>query len=323
MASKFHYVVLTLYISQIVLGGYLLYSHGYTTYREVTETLIPRQPSPLGILTVSSLNCTVHLGMGIWLFDEGLQKNMIEQFHLIFDVMLTEESSLDEEMFGFQIPYTVELVEEKLEAKGMTEFDREGITIELDYDVQIVENITLVYFTFLPIPGMTDLKIDVYFQWRGGIFQQTSSTYRLYIPIATTQFHVFTEFFSILTYPVNLPPFTGELGVSIYLPADCRVVESIPPISSTSYGSGVPNGGYFPPFRETIQLSLTIEGYPEPLDGHVMSDLIRLDFESRKALDEHNRSLFGSGLWIGVGISNIIAGVYGALLSEMQRRLQK
>jgi len=306
-----------------IVVGLIATAWGLNEYYEATVIITPKTPAPYGILAFSSMNFEIH-DIIIWMDRTFVKDNLID-LHFVFGMSITspldEETSLDEQIFGFQIPYYVELG--KVVARERSGLEPEGITIEIiDEEVHTEGDISIIYVKFIPLAGIEQYEFDVRFNWMNAIIKQTFSTYSLSVPISLSENNTFFEYFSNLNYSVHLPKFSGPFTVNIHLPADCEVREAIPPITREIIHSHPTDGGYSP--DKFLEWSISIENIPNPAPFPI-SEVIRVTFESREELARHDRLLFDSGLWLGIGVSNFISGFYGALryISGMQRRVQR
>jgi len=313
---------LAIIVAPIVLG-LVITAWGLNEFYEATVIITPKTPPPYGILAFSSMNFEIY-DLCIWMDRTFVKDNLID-LHFVFGMLVTspldEETSLDEQIFGFQIPYYVELGEVK--ARGRSELEPGGVTIEIvDEKVHTEGDISIIYVKFIPLTGIKQCEFDVRFNWMNAIIKQTFSTYSLSIPISLSENNTFFEYFSNLNYSVHLPKFSGSFLVNIHLPAYCEVREAIPPITRETIHSHPTDGGYTP--DKYLEWSLSIENIPNP-EPFPISEVIRVTFENREELARRDRLLFDSGLWLGIGISNLISGLYGALryISAIQRRVLK
>jgi len=113
-----------------IVVGLIVTAWGLNEFYEATVVITPKMPAPYGILAFSSMNFEIY-DICIWM-DTFVKDNVIS-LHFVFGTLVTspldEETSLDEQIFGFQIPYHVKLG--KVEARGWSELEPEGVTIEI------------------------------------------------------------------------------------------------------------------------------------------------------------------------------------------------
>lgn len=330
MSSRLRLAVI---ISPIVVG-LIVTAYGLTEYYSATVIITPKTTAPYGILAFSSIFESKIVNLTISTSELDIKGNNVN--FQTFDFRMTTLGGADsgEQIFGFQIPYQVEL--ESFAGGGWYEDGNGMVEIEVvDTDVYMEEDFSIIYLKFIPLPGEPHYIFGCTFLWTGAIIKQTFSTYRLSIPVSTSPANVFLDYFSNLNYSVRPLQFLGSLRATITLPPNFELREAIPPIiGEVWYAERNQETGEveFPP-AQFLVWELIIEGKqvpPPPSDfsreyGEFNSEVVRIDFENLEELAKHNRLHFDSGLWVGIGVSNLIAGGYGILryYSEKPRRMQK
>ena len=298
-----------------ILVGVVATTWGLTEYLDATATITPKPPPTYGVLAFSSLNLSVHSIAG-WVHTVDVGGDRLD-LHLWFRTSvsspLDQETCSCEHVFGFQAPGQAEISSARAWS-GDVEIEI------LTKRVHVENDTSIVHIGFIPSPGLTELDFDIWFIWTGVLSRLTYWTYSLLIPVATTADNVFTDYFLSRGQPTLIPDFSGRFSLSIHLPEDCEVRGAVPPMTHESVHSLRTDGSYSP-IRFYVW-DMEFGSVPSPSWGQPMSEVLSVTFESIEGLSRYNRLLFDSGLWIGIGIANIIGGLLEALryLSGIGRR---
>jgi len=315
VASKLRLAVI---IVPVILGS-IVFAIGFNMRQQTTDVITSRAPPIYGIMPFSSLNFDFDSLRSIfWILNvkNGTIK-ALHDFMVSLPAPLNEDASSGEQIFGFQFPYRVTFILPLTKAKGWSELESDSVPIEIiDKKVHIEEETSIVYLKFTPLQGIKYYDFEFWFYCRDTILQETFSTYTLYIPIQETEKNVFVEYFTSLDWSVHhLDPVEFEhfLETGVWLPQGSQVIDIYPPLTREVIVSG-----------ERMFTWRTIYDYgiePHPQSG---LKVLRIKFEMREDVERHDRLLYESGLFIGIGISNLIAGCYGILryLAEKPGRIE-
>jgi len=303
MPSKFR---LALVFLPVILGVTIL-AIGFDIRQQATDVITPKTPPIYGIMPFSSINFKFEVLHGVfWILN--LNNGTIRILH-DFVVSLPhpsdETASLEEQIFGFQFPYRVFGLRPVTEAKGWSELESDYVPIEIiDQKVHIEGETSIVYLIFTPLPRIRYYDFPMWFYCGDAIIQETFSTFTLYLPIAEAENNIFTDYFSNLNCQVlHLEP--GEQNafeIGVYLPPGNRVIEAYPPITRESMVSD-----------ERMFIWTTSYEFPIEPSHAPASKVLRINFENLAEEERREWLLFESGMLIGIGISEIVTGVYAIL----------
>ena len=177
------------------------------------------------------------------------------------------------------------------------------------------EDISLIYCTFTPVNGVTNYEFNFGFDWKDAIIQRTISTFSISLPIQVSEANVFEEYFfnrNEVVSPILAFDPDSELRLDLSLPNDCEIRE-ISGVQARGENTWYePSNGDFilkQQFSFAFQLG---QIYPKDTTSP-FSQVLRINFESSEELNRHNKTVYYAGMFMGIGISTLISGLYGAL----------
>ena len=329
MASKIRFVITIL---PIILG-LSVFVIGFNMRQEATVAITPRAIPVHGLMVFSSISVEFDsLHGAIWIEDVAENvSNVVNTYRVTVTSPLDVGELSEGQVFGFQFPYHVEMAELEeaiaegdIKAKGWSDNEAEAVLVEVvDRDVHIVNDISIVYLTFVPVTDVTHYEFEFWFHCHGAVIRETFSTYSFYLPIAIMKDNVFEEYFSNLNFSVQPLPFASvaSMNTGVWVPSGSRVIDVYPPSSiELIKPSREEDDGY----RGERLFTWMLDKSGEKLEPGLQSQALRITFEMQEDLNRHDQLLFDSGLLIGVGISNLIAGGYGVLryVAETPRRME-
>lgn len=223
-----------------------------------------------------------------------------------------------EQIFGFQIPHEIEVI-------NNTGYSMWGIFLsnESSTDIQISREVietrndtSIILLNFTAPPDIWVHRIIVTFRWRDIIDKRDFYSYEVVCPLQISQTNNVVE--------EQLP------GVRIYMMGHegLTITYSIAMPPGSSIQSAIP-----PPEKEEIYwLSLYNETkqyrfitFSQKVQFGRLSQLpelncFRVTLELTEEKDRYEKLLFNSGLFLGLGVSLILSGVYEAIKYEKDRK---
>jgi len=324
--------LLLLVITFPITSGSVLTFLGITKFSEATIPIIPKEPSPYGILTFSSVYCELK-GLGLNLYYLDLKNNMAA-VHVMFEFYQTNASS-QKQTFGIQVPGIAQLegtvlgkfVPSGLSLRGFnySEGKPTGASFEINitnFDAIITgmemkegrleeaNNTSIIFFEFDALEELMYYEVDFWFVWRDFMIKKTFSTYDILVPFSMNDhgnYNVVHRYFpeTYLTYGKS---FDHNANLGLFMTSGTQILESVPPPSEEVL---------FPEGR-AIGWEDFLVGI-NPID-RPNSRLIRVSIQDTEVSDVHDRLLFDSGLYLGIGLSLIFSGLYEALKVVMELR---
>jgi len=184
-----------------ITTGSVLTFLGVTKFSEATIPVLPKEPSPYGILTFSSVYCELK-GLGLNLYYLDLKNNMAA-VHVMFGFYQTNASS-QKQTFGIQVPGIAQLegtvlgkfVPSSLSLRGFNESKPTGASFEVkitNFEVIITgkemkegrleeaNNTSIIFFEFDAFKELIYYEVDFWFLWRDFIIKKTFSTYDILV----------------------------------------------------------------------------------------------------------------------------------------------
>jgi hypothetical protein len=221
------------------------------------------------------------------------------------DCMLVAEVAVQGEgeiMFGVQVPHRVEgaffkvigLNDDKSQeiiytGDAVIEWDQEG-------------DVSVIYYEFKPESKHPMFTVMVSFRWFGAVSRTGYTSYELSVPFSNSDSE------AALAVRPDACWIGGEplVSLNVDLPLDCKVVESIPqPVGESIYWRETALG-----HRSLILEDMVRFGSP---NGYPLLQSFRVVFELPGLRERYDRLVFDSGLFLGVGIQFLLAGVYDAV----------
>lgn len=298
-------------------------------YPEATLIISPREPAPYGILVFSSLNLSINAHP--WISLGGINyENLITdntqhvRLELTVEMLspLDDEAYSEEQIVGIQIPYHVERL--NIGTREGEDYTSDSVTIEV-VDQERREDVSLIYCTFTPINGVNNYEFIFQFDWIDAVIQRTVSTFSISLPIQTSDANVFENYFSNLNevvYPILNIDQDAELRIEVSLPDDCEIWDTSQVQARGEHIRYEPVNGDFH-IEQKFSFAFKL-GQMIPSFGTVSSSqVLRINFESSEELNKHNNTLYYAGMFMGIGISNIISGLYGALRSIQEIQIYR
>ena len=221
------------------------------------------------------------------------------------DCVLTEhvDVHLDGDlMFGVQVPRRVEgaffkvvgldddkTLEVYYTGDGVVEWDPKG-------------DVSVMWFEFKPESSYPSFSVEVHFRWLGALSRVGYASYELAVPFSNSDSD------AVLAVRPDARWLGGEplVSVRVDLPVDCSVVECIP----QAVGESIYWREWAPGHRSLVLEDGIRFGMPH---GYPLLQSFRMVFEVPGLRERHDRLVFDSGLFLGVGVQFLLAGVYDAV----------
>lgn len=302
MSSKAYFLKLLAVVFPIALGASLT---GLGVFRlvQANEKPISRPLSPYGILAFCSEKCdSFDLNMGLFGFD--LKGNSVKTFCIIHFGLSTQTDYSFEIIFGLQIPYQVEIMQDIGHGVNVYAGIHKLEVLETETMFSQVNRTSIFYLKFMTEPENRDYQVILWFDWKDLVNRQSFALYEIVVPFSSSSYNIAVQYFPNV-YPLNYT--TSNL--SIELPEDCEIRDTIPLPDKEeliSYGS-LSTLGVLEPHRSLLW---ELPARVLKVSGNPQSDIIRFRFELLGETELRSRLLFDSGLYLGLGIGLIISGIH-------------
>jgi hypothetical protein len=207
-----------------------------------------------------------------------------------------------EVMFGVQVPHRVEGAFFKV--MGLDDDKSREIYYTGDAVIEWMpeEDVSVMYYEFKPESKYPVFMVMVSFRWFGAVSRTGYTSYELATPFSNSDSE------AALAVRPDAHWLGGEPLVSLRvdLPIDFRVVESIPqPVGESIYWRESAAG-----HRSLILEGSVRFGMPQ---GYPLLQSFRVVFEVPGLRERYDRLVFDSGLFLGVGVQFLLAGIYDAV----------
>ena len=212
----------------------------------------------------------------------------------------------DVKSFGLQVPHRVENAYFKIaytDAEKTAVFYDQGegkVTWLPDKDV------SLLSYEFLPQSGTNWYSVEVSFQWFNAVTRTSFASYEILVPFSESD-NVAVDASSGLTMLRN----EVAISLNVNLPVNDRLVDSIPqPVEEViSWRDSL--GIRSLVFVDKVNFGRT-PGYPE-------LPSFRVSYEVPELRVSYDRLIFNSGLFLGIGIQFLLAGIFDAIKLRNER----
>ncbi len=203
-------------------------------------------------------------------------------------------------MLGLQVPGRVENAFIKLVGYDV---EKNEVIFADDASVEWLTDSGVSLITYDVKPGKyLQLNYLVHFRWHGVVERISYTGYELLVPFSSGRSDVLE---TALPAAIMFDE-TPYVTLSAELPLDSRVVDSVPsPTGETIYWREDAVGHKSLVMEDTVPF-----GQPT---GHVVLTSFRVSFETPALKQRYDRLVFDSGLFLGVGVQFLIAGLYDAI----------
>jgi len=278
-----------------LLIGTIFTSLGIAYYLEISRTYAEVAIPEYGVLPFSSTEFMVNT-MRV----EIKEINLDEGYAYCSTTMSGEVKNVEGEiMFGLQVPYNVQ--EASFKVGGYND-DKTELFYQGEATTQYGSgDATILYYVFKPESKNPSFTVEVDFKWLNTISRSGYTEYELLVPMSIgDSTFLGTEKPNVFTIEGDVP-----VSVMIDLPAGARVVESMPPavgeITSIRESAA---------YRYLMLENMVSFGNPH---GYPISESFRVAFNIQSLSERRDTLVFDSGLFLGVGIQFLIAGLYDAI----------
>jgi len=312
MVSTRSLLGLTVILFPIVVGS-VFTSIGALNFLEITQ---PRPVASLpayGFLPFGSFDFTptrLQISLHRLSLKDGFADGLIE-----LEFRLTGPT-WGEQIFGFQIPHKIENVGYKM--GGLYPNGSEAI-LEISYKELTTRNDTsIAYCKFTALPDYSAYYIIVEFRWRDIIDKRDFYSYDVECPFQISQDNNVVEE-QLPGVWIQMMHHEGlTLNYRIAMPPGSRLQSSIPPPEKEEvYWLGLQGETKqyrFITFSQNVHFG-RLSQLPE-------LNCFRVTLELTEEKERYEKLLFNSGLFLGLGVSLILSGVYETIKYEKDRKME-
>ena len=239
------------------------------------------------------------------------------------DVIIDMDYSLTgptwkEQIIGFQIPHEIQIDKRSYVKVLGHNTDGSDTVIEIRSDMKISarNDTTVIYFNFTAPPEIRDQRIIVGFRWMDVIDKRDFYSYDVVCPFQISQIPnvVEEQLPEVGIYPMGSDGLAITLGIA--MPSGSNMKSSIPPPDKEEIKwlsiLGDTKQYRFVTFRQIIPFGRLAES-PE-------LDCYRVTMELTEEKERYEKLLFNSGLFLGLGVSLMLSGIYEAIKYEKDRK---
>ncbi|OGD58472.1 hypothetical protein A3K78_00105 [Candidatus Bathyarchaeota archaeon RBG_13_52_12] len=203
--------------------------------------------------------------------------------------------------FALQVPHQVE------NAYGKIAYtDAEKSDTFYDYGDAKVEwkpgsDVSIISYEFRPLSGNPRYSVERGFRWFDVVTRTGFSSYEFMVPFSRTN-----EIAVDASSGLRSIGEKATVMLTVYLPADTRLIDSIPQPSEEVIDWQDSDVGYRSlVFVDEVDFGMT-PGWPN-------LPSFRIAFEVPELSERYNRLVFDSGLFLGIGIQFLLAGIFDAI----------
>jgi len=308
MRSSLNKLTLLITIFPLIVG-LTLASIGIIDLNTANEIPEPKPNNAYGVLAFSSGQCS-GLDGGIILQEIKLKENII---NIKIDSGFFLESKFEtpyEVTFGFQVPGVCD--QPSFNINGVDKGTKETITEFVILEEKLVafeaEETSLIYVKFMALPNCVEYRIVAQSNLRGLVSKRSFSTYDVTIPFSTTDSYLLAR------SGLGVASVSGmKWGCSMFVPLGTELKWALPYPDSQQVWLPFTDDGT--PISESFT-SFFWDARGRGFDqgsNDVRSDAISVILELIIDNKLQGRLFFDSGLYMGLGVSLLISGLYELL----------
>jgi hypothetical protein len=286
-----------------ILTGVVATIYGLYLYNSTNIFYHEDRPAPPGFLVFSSMELT-SVNLSVQIIDVNFAQERSDKAAMIcdFDVAST---LTDDQTIGLQVPYVLEqIIASEFDFQVSKSEIVRGISPPTD-GAQETE-ITVVYFKFKPNQSVTHYSFNVFFNWSGFISKTDYAEYKIVIPFARDERALHSSIGTIVPNAKIRYVTQGESDhTSVLINAGATVREAYPLPESVMGLHGY-----------TVQMLTWNLSHRDGVMGEEVSpslDEIVAYFEISSEAEQKSNSLYGAGIFTGLGVSLLFSGIYEAL----------
>ena len=293
-----------------ILTGVFATIYGLYLYNRTQIFYHEDRPIPPGFLVFSSMELT-SVNLSIQIIDLNFERGRSDKAGMICEFDLAS-SLTDDQTIGLQIPYVLEeIIDSQFDVQvSKREIIRE-ISPQTDGGKQT--EITIVYFRFKPNQGVTHYSFNVFFNWSGFVSKTDYAEYKLVIPFARDERALHSSIGSTLPNArIHYVTRNESDHAFVLVNAEANVKEAFP-VPDSVLGLH----GYT---AQMLTWELSHKGEIMGKEVAPSLDEVVAYFEISSKAEQRNSSLYGAGIFTGLGVSLLFSGVYEALKTVEESR---
>jgi len=280
-----------------IIVGLIFTATGLTYYLDTSRTYPSQKLPKYGIINLASEEFSPTDIMRVTIHQISTQENYVDTSVSL--VLEAKEKQV--KTFALQVPYKVENAYAKI---AYTDADKSNTF--LDYGDAKVEwkpesEVSIISYEFLPKSGNLWYSVEIGFRWFDVVTRTGFSSYEFMVPFSRTN-----------EIAVDASSGLGSIRekttvmLTVYLPADTRLIDSIPQPSEEVIDWQDSDVGFRSlVFVDDVDFGMT-PGWPN-------LPSFRVAFEVPELSERYNRLVFDSGLFLGIGIQFVLAGIFDAI----------
>ena len=280
-----------------IIVGLVFTAIGTTYYLDASRTYPGRKLPKYGIINLASQEFSPTDVMRVTIHQISTQENYVET-----SIQLSIEAKEKEvKTFALQVPHRVENAYAKIAYMDAEKTDTFLDAGDAKVDWKPESDVSIISHEFLPRSGNPWYSVEIGFRWFNVVTRTGFSSYELMVPFSRTN-DIAVDASSGLTAIRE----KATVMLTVYLPADTRLIDSIPPPSEEVIDWQDSDVGLRSlVFVNEVDFGMT-PGWPN-------LPSFRVEFEVPELSERYNRLVFDSGLFLGIGIQFLLAGIFDAI----------
>ena len=280
-----------------IIAGLIFTVTGITYYLDSSRTYPSQKLPKFGIINLASQEFSPTDMMRVTIHQISAQENNVD-----VSVQLSLEAKEKEvKTFALQVPHRVENTYAKIAytdaEKTSTFYDAGDAKVEWKPE----SDVSIISYEFLPQSRNPWYSVEIGFRWFDVVTRTGFSSYEFMVPFSRTN-EIAVDASSGLTSIRE----KATVMLTVYLPAGTRLIDSIPQPSEEVIDWQDSDVGYRSlVFLDEVDFGMT-PGWPN-------LPSFRVAFEVPELSERYNRLVFDSGLFLGIGIQFLLAGIFDAI----------
>ncbi len=280
-----------------IIVGLIFTATGLTYYLDASRTYPSQKLPKFGIINLASEEFSPTDMMRVTIHQISTQENYVDT-----SVSLVLEAKEKEvKTFALQVPHRVENAYAKIAYTDAEKTDIFYDAGDAKVEWKPESDVSIISYDFLPKPVTSWYSVEIGFRWFDVVTRTRFSSYEFMVPFSRTN-----EIAVDASSGLRSIREKATVMLTVYLPADTRLIDSIPQPSEEVIDWQDSDVGFRSlVFVDDVDFGMT-PGWPN-------LPSFRIAFEVPELSERYNRLVFDSGLFLGIGLQFLLAGIFDAI----------
>jgi hypothetical protein len=280
-----------------IIVGLIFTATGITYYLDASRTYPSQKLPKYGIINLASEEFSHTDMMHVQIYQISTQGNYVEaRVSLAFEAKEKQVKT-----FALQVPHRVENAYAKIaytDAEKTEVFYDQG---DAKVEWKPESDVSIISYEFLGQSGRPWYSVEIGFRWFNAVTRTGYSSYELMVSFSRTNGIAADTSSGLVAINEKV-----VVMLTVNIPADTRLIDSIPPPSEEVIDWQEADAGVRSlVFVDEVDFGMT-PGWPN-------LPSFRVAYEVPELKERYDRLVFDSGLFLGIGIQFLLAGIFDAV----------